>query len=104
MGRNFTTVTNVANMGSLLCWSTANDLMMYVGLLIGIIGGRKRDAVESLIMKIGSDAGFGKGFLSGCLMNWRSVINIVGPLIVGSVYSYGKKRSQAGLWCLLLAC
>ena len=37
----------------------------YVGLLLTIPGGRKRDAVESLVVKMGAERGLGKGMISG---------------------------------------
>ena len=35
-------------------------------------------------------------------MNWRAVINIVGPLIVGSVYSWGSTRGRPGAFFVML--
>lgn len=54
-------------------------------------------------MKKGAEAGYGRGFLSGSLFNWRSVINIVGPLVFGTLYAFGRKRNFPGFgeWILL---
>ena len=60
-------------------------------------GGRKRDAVEALIMKRGAEQGLGRGFLSSSLFNWRAVINVCGPLLFGMLYSFGAKRRVPGL-------
>ena len=65
---------------------------MWLGLVFAIPGARKRDAVEALIIQRGAEQGFGRGFLSGSLMNWKSVINIIGPVLFGSLYTYGAKR------------
>jgi hypothetical protein len=72
-------------------------MAMWLGLLFAIPGARKRDAVEALIMRKGAAAGFGKGFVSGSLMNWRAIINIIGPLVFGSMYTYGRARKFPGL-------
>merc|ERR1712113_871507 len=63
---------------------------MVIGVIVGIPGGRKRDAIESLIMKLGNGEGYGNGFISGS-MNFRAIITILGPLIFGSLYS-GARR------------
>lgn len=107
----FTSVCNLCNAASMFCYSHVpplNLLMspgfgMWLGLVFSIPGARKRDAVEALVMKTGSDAGFGKGFISGALMNWRAVINVVGPLLFGSVYTYGSRRNFPGLAFLVAA-
>ena len=65
-------------------------------LIPGAPGGRKRDAVEALIMKHGSDAGLGKGFVSGSLMNFRSIVNIVAPAFFASMYQLGVRRKTPG--------
>jgi hypothetical protein len=70
---------------------------MWFGLLFSIPGARKRDAIEALIMRKGAAAGFGKGFISGSLMNWRAVINIIGPLVFGNMYTFGRERKFPGL-------
>ena len=56
-----------------------------------------------MVMKNGAEAGFGKGMLSGALMNWRSVINVLGPLIVGQGYTYGRSKGRPGLVFLVMA-
>lgn len=100
---HFTTVSNVANSISHLCYYPVNPQLMYLGLLFGMAGGRKRDAIESMVMKVGLKEGFGGGFLSGALMNWRAITNMVGPLVVGSIYVYGRRQGKPGLIMLVLA-
>merc|ERR1712151_1196059 len=68
-----------------------------VGLLAGIPGGRKRDAIESLIMKLGNAEGYGNGFISGSMMNFRAIISIIGPLTFGTMYAWGKKKGMPQL-------
>ena len=41
-------------------------------------------------------AGFGKGFLSGSLMNWRAVVNTISPLFFGQVYLWGQRNNRPG--------
>ena len=33
----------------------------------------------------------------GSLMNWRAVINVVGPMLFGTVYNFGSKNKFPGL-------
>mgnify|MGYP003327917121 CR=1 FL=1 len=69
--RGHTTVSNLCNATQWLMWGAPHlfrlspDTAMYVGLLLTIPGGRKRDAVESLVVKIGAARGLGKGMISG---------------------------------------
>jgi hypothetical protein len=102
---NFTTVSNMSNALSMLSYSyippfstvLSSSAAMWLGLVFAIPGARKRDAVEALIIQRGAEQGFGRGFLSGSLMNWKSVINIIGPVLFGSLYTYGAKRKFPGL-------
>jgi len=102
--RNFTYFSNFCNV---LC-NTAycnvppfsffgTTAAMSMGIVLSAPGGRKRDAVESLIMKIGGEAGFGNGFISGSMTNFRAIINILGPLLFGTAYAWGKKKGYPAL-------
>jgi hypothetical protein len=71
----------------------APNAAMYLGLVFTIPGARKRDAVESLIMTMGAEAGFGKGMISGSMMNFRAVINVRRGSFERSL-----ARSQAPHW------
>ena len=74
--RGHTTVSNLCNATQWLMWGAPQlfnltpDTAMYVGLLLTIPGGRKRDAVESLILKMGAANGLGKGMISGAQANY----------------------------------
>ena len=100
--RGHTTVSNLCNCVQWLVWGypklfgLSPDTAMYVGLLLTIPGGRKRDAVESLIVKMGAERGLGKGMISGSLMNFRACFNALGPFIFGRAYAYGKTINQPG--------
>ena len=69
--RGHTTVSNLCNAAQWMVWGVPRlfhlspDTAMYVGLLLTIPGGRKRDAVESLVVKMGAAKGLGKGMISG---------------------------------------
>lgn len=102
--RSFTTMSNVCNIVSMTLYANcppfsylmSADSSMWLGLLFAIPGARKRDAVEALVMKIGAQEGFGKGFISGSLMNWRAVINVVGPTLFGTMYNFGASNNFPG--------
>ena len=103
---NFTAFSNLANITSFILYSfgTFNDWFMWLGLVAAIPGARKRDVVESLVMQEGTKAGFGKGFLSGSLMNWRAVVNTISPLFFGQVYLWGQRNNRPGSIWLAVAC
>mmetsp|Transcript_62973 Transcript_62973/g.203041 ORF Transcript_62973/g.203041 Transcript_62973/m.203041 type:complete len:452 (-) Transcript_62973:246-1601(-) len=102
---NFTTVSNTCNVLNLLCTALvpplnmffSTNFSMYLGVLFLASGGRKRDAAESLIMKMGNDEGFGNGFIAGCMMNFRAVVNVLAPLLFGSIYAWGSKRKSPSI-------
>mmetsp|Transcript_74435 Transcript_74435/g.166995 ORF Transcript_74435/g.166995 Transcript_74435/m.166995 type:complete len:449 (+) Transcript_74435:111-1457(+) len=101
---NFTTFSNMCNILFYLFFIRFPPLNFfpvtlsaYLGVLFAAPGGRKRDAAESLIMRIGNQAGFGNGFISGCMNNYRALINVIGPVMFGSLYAWGSKRKLSGL-------
>lgn len=88
-----TTFGNVANVfaqGLGILASNAN--LMYVHVLAGGFGERKRDAVETLIVKLGSEYGLGRGFLSAGMTNFRSIPNLVSPALWAVSYRNGAAR------------
>jgi len=98
--RGFTTFCNSCNCLNWLAFAYAppfNSFLspsgaMYLGLAFGIPGGRKRDGVESLIMKVGNELGFGNGFISSSMMNLRALVNVIGPLLFSALYNLGARR------------
>ena len=104
--RRFTTFCNSTNAMSYLIFSgmgpfsfllEADAARMWSGLLMAACGGRKRDAVEALIMKHGAEAGLGRGFVSGSLMNFRAIVNMVAPVLLSRIYALGSKRGRPEL-------
>ena len=102
----FTTFSNTSNALSYLIFSgmgpfsflmEAYSVRMWTGLLSAACGGRKRDAVEALIMKHGAEAGLGRGFVSGSLMNFRAIVNMVSPILFSRIYGFGLKRGRPEL-------
>jgi len=102
--RGHTTMANMVNTFVCLLWGGAGVIQrrtgistavtMTVALTILVPGTRKRDGLEGLVLHIGSEAGFGRGFISGALMNWRAMFNIVVPLVLGHAYAWGKIRGR----------
>lgn len=108
--RKFTTLSNLCIGVAFLAWSQAppfNALSsfnsLYIGGAISFVGSRKRDCVESLIYSIGTEKGYGKGFMSGSINNFRAIVNILGPLIFGGTYAAGAERGFAALPFLIAA-
>lgn len=99
--RKFTTFNNTCNGLSLMAYGALPPfglLLTWVHMIMGVIfaapAGRKRDAVEALIMTLGQERGFGNGFVSSAMNNFRSIPNVLGPLLLGSAYAWGAKRNK----------
>jgi len=97
------------------------DTSRYVHVLATGFGERKRDAVETMITKLGAgngslcksflakrttsfrsgvEYGLGKGFLSAGLTNFRSLPNLFAPFLWATTYRLGTARGipQAMFW------
>ena len=48
-------------------------------------------------MKHGAEAGFGRRFVSGSLMNFRAIVNIIAPILFSRIYAFGSKRGRPEL-------
>ena len=121
--RGHTTFSNLCNASQWFLWGAPHllgippDKAMYAGLILTIFGARKRDAVETLIYKLGAEHGMGKGMseykqrcpssifrlskpllstVSGSLTNFRAVFNAAGPVLFGRAYAIGKARDWGG--------
>lgn len=107
--RRFTSMSNLANYMALILWANAppfrfmfsESFNFTLGLIAMAPGSRKRDAVEALILRLGKKEGFGNGFVSGSLMNWRALQNVMFPVIWGTVYRRGRLSKRPSLvWFL----
>ena len=93
-----TTMSNIVQTLGFIVWGNAGNMAPYFGgssevgvlMAIGLMvpGGRKRDGVEAMLNDIGVKAGFGRGYISAALMNWRAISNVFAPLIFGNIYSW----------------
>ena len=52
-------------------------------------GERKRDGVEALLTAEASRLGFGRGEVAAGMSNFRSVANILAPLLFAVAYNWG---------------
>eukprot|EP00928_Gymnodinium_smaydae_P054967 TRINITY_DN38645_c0_g1_i1.p1 TRINITY_DN38645_c0_g1~~TRINITY_DN38645_c0_g1_i1.p1 ORF type:complete len:466 (-),score=23.54 TRINITY_DN38645_c0_g1_i1:225-1622(-) len=102
--RGHTTMANLTNAFVCVLWGGAGvirdvarvpaALTMTVALTLIIPAARKRDGLEGLVHHVGSNAGFGHGFISAALMNWRAMFNISVPLLLGYVYAWAKSGGR----------
>lgn len=101
--KGHTTISNLMNGLTYVLWGGAKtiyetlgvpmDFTMLLAVACLVPGGRKRDAVENIVVNLGEDSGFGRGYVSGALMNFRAFINIIAPIIIGNVYAWSKQRN-----------
>ena len=99
--KGHTTISNLMNGLTYVLWGGAKTIyetlvcqwiLPYCSLCL-VPGGRKRDAVENIVVNLGEDSGFGRGYVSGALMNFRAFINLIAPIIIGNVYAWSKQRN-----------
>jgi MFS family permease len=102
--RSFTFLANVCNSLNHMAWgglppfnAMGSFVMMIVGSILSWPGMRKRDCAEALLMTIGAQQGFGNGLIQGAMNNFRAIVNIIGPLLFGTLYAAGRKRNLPGL-------
>jgi hypothetical protein len=74
--------------------------MMYMHVIATGFGERKRDGVETMITKLGVERGWGRGELAASMANFRSIANIIAPLLFGYSYAVGMKMNPK--WPTLL--
>ena len=95
----FTTFSNACNaLGPLIFGLAPNRapldaLFLYTSLIVGVGGQRKRDGVESTIIRHCQSKGMGKGEASASLANWRSIASIAAPLLFGKAYQIAGVRA-----------
>jgi hypothetical protein len=80
--------------------------MMYAHVLVTGFGERKRDGVETMITKLGVERGWGRGELAASMANFRSIANILAPLLFGYSYALGQRMNRPTLlfWSRMLVC
>ena len=57
-------------------------------------GDRKRDGVESMLTDLGTEKGFGRGRIASALVNWRSIANMIAPLLFTNLYAWGVRQKK----------
>lgn len=85
---------------------SAKYVTQYIALSLWFVGGRKRDALETLCTAetLGNTT-MGKGQVSSALSNFKSIGAIFGPVISAKAFSYGLKTNSPGFpYKLIAAC
>lgn len=73
-------------------------------LALQLVGGRKRDSVESTCSALTlANSDMGRGQVSAALSNFKSFATVLGPPIAGKVYTYGQSIGQPGLLYRMIA-
>ena len=81
-----------------IVWSRAtNQRQMRIAAILLMMGFRQRDGVETMITEYGVLQGMGKGQMEAYKMNFRSIFNLIAPLIFGRVYAWGTEQ-QSNQW------
>ena len=93
--RNITSWSNGINSLVAALFATIPHYSIYI-LFFGMLGDRKRDGVESMLTDIGTTGkGFGRGRIASALFNWRSLANIIAPLLYNSLFQWGLGKKKA---------
>jgi hypothetical protein len=98
LGRlNHTHMCHLVKIACFFWWSRANSLVAMravQGLMV--FGQRQRDGVETLMTDVGVAKGMGKGQLEAYKMNWRSISNLLAPLVYARVFVWGRPNNNLG--------
>ena len=104
-----TTFSNGVNCFAQILGAIARSVPgMYLHVLVTGVGERKRDGVETMITKLGAERGYGRGELAAAMANFRSIANILAPLLYGYSYAFGLSRKPQWptllFWSRMITC
>lgn len=85
--------SNVANFFVTFAYLLAPSYQITINLLLAL-GERKRDGVETRISDLGTSMGYGKGQIQAAMFNYRSIANVLAPLVLSAALNYAVKRKQ----------
>jgi hypothetical protein len=84
-----TTASNFINcIAQTLAIVASGPNLIYAHIFATGIGERKRDGVETLLLSEGERHGFGRGEFAAGMANFRSLANIMSPLLFAWVYNW----------------
>jgi hypothetical protein len=91
--------SNLFKLLGFLLWSQApgNPNVMMLSQLVLCLGQRQRDGVETLITDLAVKKGIGKGLAQAYKFNFRSISNLMAPLLYANLFAIGKDRRITGL-------
>lgn len=69
--------------------------LMYVGLLIGALGGLAPPAIQAVISRQVNE--YEQGQVQGAIAGLNSLVGLIGPLLATRVYAFGTDLGQPGL-------
>jgi len=95
-----TTLANFAMAMAFYCQGMRTKYTSQVlALMFSLIGGRKRDAVESTCsdLTLQLNSGMGKGQVSAALTTLKSLAMVIGPPIAAKAYNIGGRMGNPGL-------
>lgn len=79
-------------------WSRANSLAsLRTAQIVMMPGQRKRDGIETIMTDMGVKKGMGKGQMEAYKMNWRSISNLLAPMLYVKLFTWGKARGTLGM-------
>lgn len=92
-----THLSHAAKVAAYAVWAgAANGRRMRLAQLLLAFGQRQRDGVETMITEEGVARGMGKGLVESYKMNWRSVANLLAPLVYSRAFAWGQRVGRPG--------
>ena len=93
-GRNLSSFSNFVNGACNVIMMGGTSAAHVLGFALTTLGERKRDGVETMITVLGKEAGFGSGELAAGLMNWRTLANVISPVLISRAFLYGQRTGR----------
>jgi len=70
---------------------------MRIAAVLLMFSFRQRDGVETMMTEYGVKEGMGKGQMEAYKMNFRSIFNLIGPLVYARCFALGSNSASNGM-------
>lgn len=81
-----------------IVWSNATSKKsMRIAAVLLMFSFRQRDGVETMMTEYGVKEGMGKGQMEAYKMNFRSIFNLIGPLVYARCFALGSNSASNGM-------
>lgn len=95
-GVGMSRITSFSNAVNAFFYATLSVFPTYQFSIVfaGVLGERKRDAVESMATDLGIRYGFSKGQIAAAIGNWRALATIIAPLAFSNAFAFAAHQKK----------